>query len=160
MRRLIWFTLFGLAAAAVCLAMPMESTTQQLPVSIHPGWASRHNAMLKAYKDERIAVAAEQKESGLIELFFWYGITTNETKVYLCISISNVVHNLRVEPELKLNVDWNSWTFEINPNHLDKTTLALRYVDGGTIVRREYKLTQTADKMLEGTDANAPSPQK
>jgi hypothetical protein len=160
MRKMTWVTFVALVAVAVCIAMPMERTTKPLPVSIHPNWASRHNALVTSYKTNRIAVAAEQKESGLIELSFREGITTNETKVHLSLSISNVVHNLRIEPDLKLNVDWNSWTFEINPDHLDKTTLTLGSVDGGTIMRREFKLTTNANKFQEDTDASAPDPQK
>jgi hypothetical protein len=137
----------------MCIATEMIRTTDSLAVTIHPNWGSRHNAMLKSFKEKRMAIAADMKESGMVELCFQEGITTtNDTKVYVQLTIPDVVE-VALYPSRMPNGEGNTWTFHINPDYIDKTTLTLGWVEGGLIgpiMRKEYKLIRDANHTSDG----------
>lgn len=150
------------AWSSMCIAGPLKETEHSILVTTHPDFTSCINAIWKAYERDGIAVAAEKKESGMVELRFREGIATNETKVHLTLMIPEVIDNVRVVPEIQFNKEFNSWKIQINQDLLDRTTLTLGAFAQGTIIRRKYKLRTDANKPgargpLEAARSTTPS---
>jgi hypothetical protein len=151
MKTVFLVLLLSIANAVVYAGAPLKVTEKELTVNIYKKSSSRISAIWKDYERNRVAVAANKTKSGMVELYFMEGLTAKNKQVWLELSISGVVDNVRIVPNIQFSKELRSWELLIDPAHLNITTLKLgSYVNneerGDFFLHRKYKLKKGANE--------------
>jgi hypothetical protein len=142
--------LFTLSVTSIrATADPLRITNHDLSTSIFPDLHSAIEQLFETLEKDGVAVACEKGKGNQVKLYFRENLTINEHNTYLKLSINNILTDLRIVPEVKgSSTKYNTWTFKINPEHIDHVTLTLGSRESG-FRRRVYKLN-----LLQNIDAS------